>query len=98
MKFSRFWLLLPHALSCVFFAVAFGWMAIVQTNRSLPDLSLAIAGYIALVVAVLASVIAAWQILAKPARRHLWPWLLVHIGALMVCLALGSEWFAHHLV
>ncbi|MEO1197961.1 MAG: tyrosine-type recombinase/integrase [Pseudomonadota bacterium] len=28
--------------------------------------------------------------------QHLWPRLFGHVGALVVCLALGSEWFARH--
>ena len=94
---TPFLLLMPHALSCVFFITAFVWMDIAETNRSEPDLYLAIAGFGALVLAALASLFLLGLIIAKPETRSGWPWLLVHLAAMVLVAAMGGEWLGSHL-
>ena len=90
-------LLAPHALACVLFVTASIWMEFIQTNRSAPDLYLAIAGFVALAAAVLASLFFLGLVIVRPEARRGWPWLMVHLGALVLVAAMASEWFGTHL-
>ncbi len=92
----QLWFLVPHAVSVVCFAAAFGWMFIVGTNRSNPDLYLAIAGFLALAAALVSSIAGVVIVLRKGAGRH-WPWLLAHLCGLALVLALASSWLGAHI-
>ncbi len=94
---SQLWCLAPHAASVAFFVAAFVWMLIVGTNRSQPDLNLAIVGYVALPVALVTTI--AWCFTAfRQGVRRIWPWLLGHLGGLALALALAAVWLGAHLV
>jgi uncharacterized membrane protein len=90
-------LLIPHVVSCVCFAAAFVWMGIVETNRSEPDLYLAVAGYIALAFAVIASFIAFWRVFTRPEASRAWPWIGLHIAGLVLAAYLAIDWFGSHI-
>ena len=94
---TPFLLLIPHALSCICFISGFVWMDIAQTNHSEPDLYLAITGFAALALAVLASLILLGLIIAKLEARSGWPWLLVHLAAIVVLAVMGGEWLGSHM-
>ena len=94
---SPLWFLVPHMLSSTCFAAAFVWMSIVDTNRSEPGLVLGTAGFIALVTALLSSIVAAALTLFRQRERRHWPWLIAHLGGLALALALADSWFAAHL-
>lgn len=96
-RLAPVWLLIPHALSVACFAAASIWMSIVQTNRSDPDLYLAIIGYASLAIALLATIVAFWRVLPRPETRRAWPWLLAHVAGLVLAAWLGSNWIGSHL-
>ncbi len=93
---SQLWCLAPHAVSIACFAAAFVWMSIEGTNRSNPDLNLAIVGYLALAAALISSVVVGFVVFRKGARRQ-WPWLLAHLGGLALALMLASRWLGSHM-
>ncbi len=91
------WLLLPHGLAVVLFLLSDGWQLQVGNNRSLPDLYLAIAGAVALALALVASLTLCVRLATRPEERRRWPWLLVHAGALLLGLLLAGSWIGSHL-
>ncbi len=92
------WLLLPHGVSLAGFLLSDAWRAFVGNNRSAPDLYLAVAGYLALVVASIASLYAFIAILRAERLRRDWRWILLHVAALFLALFLGLRWLGNHLV
>lgn len=92
----QLWLLLPHAISAACFAAAFAWLSIAGTNRTMPDLYLAIGGFVALGAAVIAT-IAGVAIVFRKGVRRLWPWILVHLAAVCVLLLTAGGWIGAHL-
>jgi len=95
-KSPHIWLLLPHALSPMLFGGAILWMSVTGSNRTLPDLYLAIGGLAALGVAVLTS-IAGWVIVFRQGALEQWPWLLAYPLALLAGVSAGMAWFGAHL-
>ena len=93
---SRLRFLAPHAVSVACFFAAFAWLFAVGANNTLPDLYLAIAGFVALAAALIAS-ITACVILIWSGEGRYWLWLLAHLGALVLALALASIWIGAHL-
>ncbi len=89
--------LLPHGIATLGFLLAFAWMAHVGSNRTLPDLYLALAGYAASLAALAASLLFLVKFLRQPGARSCWPWLLVHAAALVLVVFLGVSWFGYHL-
>jgi hypothetical protein len=75
----QLWLLLPHTLSAACFAAAFAWASYIGTNRTMPDLYLAIGGFGTLVAAVIATIVALIFVFKSGVRRF-WPWLSVHLA------------------
>ena len=94
---TQLWLLSPHAVSLVCFAAAFVWIMQVGTNRSMPDLYLGITGFVALGVALLTT-IAGIVIVFRHGVGKYWPWLLAHLAALALALAIAFGWLGAHLV
>jgi hypothetical protein len=94
---TQLWLLSPHAVSVACFAVAFAWISYVGTNRTEPDLYLGIVGFVALGVA-LPTTIAGIVIVIRHGIGQHWPWLLAHLAALVLALAIAFGWIGAHLV
>jgi hypothetical protein len=94
---KQLWLLSPHAVSIACFAVAFAWISYVGTNRTEPDLYLGIVGFVALGVA-LPTTIAGIVIVIRHGIGQHWPWLLAHLAALVLALAIAFGWIGAHLV
>lgn len=92
----QLWLLLPHAISAACFAAAFGWLSIAGTNRTMPDLYLAIGGFVALGAAVIATIVGVAIAFRRGVRRS-WPWILVHLAAVCVLVLTAGEWIGAHL-
>lgn len=90
-------LLLPHAIAALCFALSFAWWAHVGSNRTLPDLYLAIAGYVATTAAVVASLLLLVRVLSGAEQHARWLWLLAHLAALALLASLGSSWLGGHL-
>ena len=93
---SHLWFLLPHAISVACFIAAFLWMMSIGTNRSTTDLNLAITGSVALVAALISSIAAVIVVIRLGARQH-WPWLLAHLGGLVLALVLAVSWMGAHI-
>jgi hypothetical protein len=94
---TQLWLLSPHALSVVSFAAAFVWISYVGTNRTDPDLYLGITGFVALAVALITTIAGVVAVFRHGAGRH-WPWLLAHLAALALALAIAFGWLGAHVV
>ncbi len=95
MPARHLWLLLPHALSAACFGAAFAWLFHAGTNRTLPDLYLAIGGFVALAAAVVATIVAVVLVFRSGARRF-WPWLSIHLGVLCIAFLIAGEWLGAH--
>lgn len=93
---SQLWFLLPHGISAVCFGLAFVWLFHAGTNRTMPDLYLAIAGFVALAAAAVATVVGVVVAVRVGAGRF-WPWILVHPAALAVVLVIAGSWIGAHL-
>ena len=78
------------------FVGAFVWIAIVGTNRSMPDLYLGIVGFAALLAALLFSIAAVIIVFRRDPKQ--WPWLIAHLGGVALASALGFGWMGAHLV
>jgi len=91
------WLLSPHAVSIACFAAAFAWISYVGTNRTEPDLYLGIVGFVALGVALPTTIAGTVIVVRHGIGRH-WPWLLAHLAALVLALAIAFGWIGAHLV
>lgn len=89
--------LLPHGIAVLCFVLANAWMLHIGTNRSLPDLYLAVAGYAASIAALVSSLLFLIKLLQQPAFRSRWPWIMVHVAALAFLAFLGMSWFGNHL-
>lgn len=91
------WLLLPHLVSAAAFLAAMVWMNAVGTNRSHTDLTLGLIGYgsggLALIASFGALGLHPWR--TATTRQTLW--LVVHLPALFIVLALGFYWLALHI-
>jgi len=93
---TQLWLLSPHTVSVVCFAAAFAWIMQVGTNRSMPDLTLGIAGFVALGVALLTTIAGVVAVFRYGVAQY-WPWLLAHVAALALALAIAFGWLGAHL-
>ena len=93
---TQLWLLLPHAVSAACFGAAYAWRSHAGSNRTDPDFYLAMAGYGALVAAVVATVVAVVLVVRGGIRRT-WPWLSVHLAAICVILLMAGDWLGAHI-
>ncbi len=90
--------LAPHGLAVLCFLLAFAWMLHIGSNRSLPDLYLAVAGYAASIAALVSSLLFLFKVWGQPVIRTRLVWLMAHVSALTLLIFLGMSWFGHHLV
>ncbi len=94
---TRLWLLLPHIVAIVAFLAAFQVMAAVGSNRSETDLTLAIVGGIAALLALVATIAACVLHPWRHASAKAWLILALHIMALVYALFLASDWMGAHI-
>jgi hypothetical protein len=92
----QLWLLVPHALSAVCFGTAFAWRSAVGTNRTEPDLYLAVAGLVALAIAVVATIVGVALVFRIDVRRY-WPWISIHLAAVCVAFLIAGDWLGAHI-
>lgn len=90
-------LLVPQVLAAALFVAAGLVMGEAGTNRTLADLYLGVAGFVFAIAALAATLLALGLVLARPAERPRWRWLLVHGALVALVLTQGSEWLATHL-
>lgn len=90
-------LLIPHVLAIAAFGAAYAWMRHVGNNRSMVDLYLGASGYFLGFAAFATSAAAVILVLIHRDQRARWPWLLAHLGLLVVVFAQGFTWLAMHL-
>lgn len=93
---TQLWLLVPHALSVACFGAAFAWFAYIGSNRTMPDLYLGTAGYVALAAAVITTLVAI-VLVFKAGVRRFWPWMVIHLAAVCVAFLIAGSWLGAHI-
>jgi len=93
---TQLWLLLPHAVSALCFGAAFAWASYVGSNRTMPDLYLGVAGFLALAVALVTTVVAV-VLVFRHGNRRFWPWLSIHLGAVCIAFLIAVGWMGAHI-
>ena len=90
-------LLIPHVTAIVLFGTAALWMGHVGTNRSMPDLYLALCGYPFGLGAIAATMVAVLLVISRREPRRRWPWLAAHAVVLAIVVAQGASWLGRHI-